>query len=118
MSRVGLMGRAVGGIESAMSSRPATPLTVFGGASSPKPEAPRCSERIPVIAGHSGIGIGSRRPNEDHAVLSITVSADQVLRVRKAVVALAHPAIDLLSVTPLPGGPRVRLTAHLRCDCG
>jgi hypothetical protein len=91
-------------------------LIITGRPLSPTPEAPRAIKRSPIVSGSRGRRNGSRRPDKDHAVLSITVSPDQVLGVRKAVVGLAHPSIDLLTVTPLPGGSRVRLTAYLASD--
>lgn len=110
------MEHAAAGVESAIGSGAPTRSIIIGRPFPPAPEAPRTSEPSPIISGSRGRRNGSRRPDDDHAVLSVTVSPDQVLGVRKAVVGLAHPAIDLLTVTPLPGGSRVRLTAYLASD--
>jgi len=110
------MERAGARIEPGIGSLPLTPLITIGRPLSPAAEAPRAIERSTTVSGSTGRRNGLRRHDEDHAVLSITVSPDQVLGVRKAVVGLAHPAIDLLTVTPLPGGSRVRLTAYIASD--
>jgi len=113
------MERAAAGIESAVGSAMSNPLTLIGKSLSITPKAPeerRHVERFRVIPGRGGRRNGPRRSREDHAVLCMTVSMDQALEVRRAVVALAGPALDLLTVTPLPGGSRVRLTAYLASD--